>query len=102
MLCLRVKIHQHYIYTHGRQYQSLFSWYAWFWNTCSRGSRKIGTPDILFVPIGGGDLLDAAQAHKLALSLETKLLFQWNTVMICKRCIKTFLKRSRTRRCFSD
>ncbi len=36
--------------------------------------EKIGSPDILFVPIGGGDVLDPAQAQKLALSLEPKII----------------------------
>jgi L-ascorbate metabolism protein UlaG (beta-lactamase superfamily) len=57
--------------------------------------EKIGTPDILFVPIGGGDLLDAAQAHKLALSLETKIIIpmEYGDDMQ-KDALKHFLKEA--------
>lgn len=51
--------------------------------------------DILFVPIGGGDVLDAAQAYKLALKLDAKLI-----VPMCyketgeKGALERFLKES--------
>ncbi len=36
--------------------------------------EAIGTPDILFVPIGGGDVLDFKEAYKISLSLEPKII----------------------------
>ena len=35
---------------------------------------SIGDVDVLFVTIGGGDVLDPAEAHKLALSFEAKVV----------------------------
>ena len=47
-------------------------------NKCSadwcREHYKLGNIDILFVPIGGGDVLDVPQASKLAVKLEAKLI----------------------------
>ncbi len=41
----------------------------------SKETREaFGSPDILFVPIGGKDVLDAKSASKLALSLEPKMI----------------------------
>ncbi len=51
--------------------------------------------DILFVPIGGGDVLDASQAYKLSLKLGVKLI-----IPMCyketgeKDALKSFLKES--------
>ena len=35
---------------------------------------ELGTIDILFIPIGGGDVLEVPQASKLAVKLEAKLV----------------------------
>ena len=35
---------------------------------------EIGDIDVLFVPIGGGDVLEPAEAHRVALSLEAKVI----------------------------
>ncbi len=51
--------------------------------------------DVLFVPIGGGDVLDAAQAYKLAVKLDAKVI-----IPMCykehgeKDALKKFLKES--------
>jgi len=50
---------------------------------------------VLFVPIGGGDVLDAAQAYKLAVKLDAKVI-----IPMCykehgeKDALKKFLKES--------
>ena len=51
------------------------------------------TVDILFVPIGGDGVLDPAQAYKLAVSLEPKLIIQMHYGDVGdKNALKTFLK----------
>jgi L-ascorbate metabolism protein UlaG (beta-lactamase superfamily) len=41
----------------------------------SKDSREaIGSPDILFIPVGGGGMLDAKSAGKLASTLEPKII----------------------------
>lgn len=40
----------------------------------SETKAALGDIDILFVPIGGGDVLGAAEAYKLAVSLEPRLI----------------------------
>lgn len=49
----------------------------------------IGTPDILFVPIGNHDLLDPAEAYKLAVSLEPKIIIPMD---YDEKTLKAFLK----------
>ena len=49
----------------------------------------IGTPDILFVPIGNHDLLDASEAYKLAVSLEPKIIIPMD---YDEKSLKLFLK----------
>ena len=39
---------------------------------------EIGDVDILFVPVGGGEVLEAPQASKLAVKLEAKLVIPMN------------------------
>jgi len=57
--------------------------------------ETLNNADILFVPIGGGDVLDASQAYKLALKLDVKLI-----IPMCyketgeKDALKRFLKES--------
>ncbi|MBI3305949.1 MBL fold metallo-hydrolase [Candidatus Nomurabacteria bacterium] len=51
--------------------------------------EAINNPDILFVPIGGGDLLDAKSASKLASSLEPKMIIPMD---YDDKNLKTFLK----------
>ncbi len=49
--------------------------------------------DILFVPIGGEDVLDPASAYKLAVSLETKIIIPMHYGDVGdKNALKTFLK----------
>ena len=50
---------------------------------------EIGDVDILFVPIGGGDVLEAPQASKLAVKLEAKLVIPMH---YDASALKTFLK----------
>jgi L-ascorbate metabolism protein UlaG (beta-lactamase superfamily) len=50
---------------------------------------EIGDVDILFVPIGGGDVLEAPQASKLAVKLEAKLVIPMH---YDAPALKTFLK----------
>lgn len=53
--------------------------------------EAIGTPDILFVPVGGGEVLAAAPAYKLAVSLEPKLIIPMD---YDAASLKTFLKEA--------
>jgi L-ascorbate metabolism protein UlaG (beta-lactamase superfamily) len=50
---------------------------------------ELGDIDILFVPIGGGDVLEAPQATKLAVKLEAKLVIPMH---YDAAALKTFLK----------
>lgn len=50
---------------------------------------EIGDVDILFTPIGGGDVLEAPQAAKLAVKLEAKLIIPMHYE---KESLKSFLK----------
>lgn len=50
---------------------------------------EIGSPDILFVPIGNNDLLDPAEAYKLAVSLEPKIIIPMD---YDEKTLKAFLK----------
>lgn len=52
---------------------------------------EIGDIDILFVPIGGGDVLDVPAAAKLALKLEAKLIMPMH---YDKAALQAFLKES--------
>jgi len=56
-------------------------------NTELRG--EIGSPDILFVPIGNHDLLDPSEAYKFAVSLEPKIIIPMD---YDDKTIKSFLK----------
>lgn len=53
--------------------------------------EAVDGPDILFVPIGGGDLLDAKSAAKLASSLEPKLIIPMD---YDSASLKAFLKET--------
>lgn len=56
----------------------------------SQESREaIGSPDILFIPIGGGGMLDAKSAGKLASTLEPKLIIPMD---YDDKALKAFLK----------
>lgn len=58
----------------------------------SKEAREaINSPDILFVPIGGGGVLDAKGASKLASTLEPKLIIPMD---YDSASLKTFLKES--------
>jgi L-ascorbate metabolism protein UlaG (beta-lactamase superfamily) len=50
---------------------------------------ELGDIDILFVPIGGGDLLEVPQASKLAVKLEAKLIIPMH---YDDETLKAFLK----------
>ena len=50
---------------------------------------EFGDIDILFVPIGGGDVLDVPQASKLAVKLEAKLIIPMH---YDQNALKAFLK----------
>jgi L-ascorbate metabolism protein UlaG (beta-lactamase superfamily) len=52
---------------------------------------EFGEVDILFVPIGGGDVLDVPQASKLAVKLEAKLIIPMH---YDNNALKAFLKES--------
>jgi len=58
----------------------------------SQAIEDIGTVDILFVPIGGGDFLSPKDALKLATSLEPKIIVP----ILCDSSdsLKTFLKEA--------
>lgn len=51
--------------------------------------EEIGSPDILFVPIGNNDLLDPSEAYKLAVSLEPKVIIPMD---YNEKTLKLFLK----------
>src|SRR3989338_4690752 len=53
--------------------------------------EAIGVPDILFVPIGGGDLLSPQDAYKLAVSLEPSLIIPMD---YNEASLKIFLKEA--------
>ena len=51
-------------------------------NELDADSRQaLMNPDVLFVPIGGGDMLDATKAYKLAVSLEPLIIIplEWDS-----------------------
>ena len=56
-------------------------------NTETRG--EIGTPDILFVPVGSNGLIDPSDAYKLAVSLEPKIIIPMD---YDDKTLKSFLK----------
>jgi len=51
--------------------------------------EDIGSPDILFVPIGNNDLLNPTEAYKLAVSLEPKIIIPMD---YDEKTLKAFLK----------
>lgn len=51
----------------------------------------LGEIDVLFAPIGGGDALNPADAHKLALALETKVVIPMDFEH-AKGSLETFIK----------
>lgn len=52
-------------------------------------SGQIGSPDILFIPIGNNDLLNPTEAYKLAVSLEPKIIIPMD---YDEKTLKAFLK----------
>jgi L-ascorbate metabolism protein UlaG (beta-lactamase superfamily) len=57
--------------------------------------EEIDGVDILFVPIGGGGVLDAAKAYKLAVSMEPKIIIPIHYGDIgSKDALKVFLKEA--------
>jgi L-ascorbate metabolism protein UlaG (beta-lactamase superfamily) len=53
--------------------------------------EQINNPDILFVPIGNNDLLNPAEAYKLAVSLEPKIIIPMD---YDEKTLKSFLKEA--------
>mgnify|MGYP001570958013 CR=1 FL=1 len=53
--------------------------------------EAIGSPDILFIPVGGAGLLDAKSAAKLASALEPKIIIPMDYDAVS---LKTFLKET--------
>jgi len=53
--------------------------------------EKIDTPDILFLPIGGLDLIDPVEAYKLATSIEPKIIIPMD---YDEKSLKLFLKEA--------
>lgn len=51
--------------------------------------EELGSPDILFVPIGGKDVLDSKAAHKLGVQLEAKTIIPMH---YDAKALKAFLK----------
>jgi L-ascorbate metabolism protein UlaG (beta-lactamase superfamily) len=56
-------------------------------STSVRGS--LGSIDILFIPVGGGDVLQPARAHELAVELGAKIIIPMHYAQMS---LKTFLK----------
>lgn len=55
--------------------------------------QSIGNPDVLFVPIGGEDVLSPSPAYKLSLSLEPKIIIPMDYGKgKTENALKTFLK----------
>lgn len=53
--------------------------------------EAIGNPDILFIPVGGGDMLDAKGAAKLASGIEPKMIIPMD---YDEKSLKAFLKET--------
>ncbi len=53
--------------------------------------EKIDTPDILFLPIGGGDLIEPEEAYKLASSIGPKIIIPMD---YDEKSLKQFLKEA--------
>lgn len=51
--------------------------------------NEIESPDILFIPVGNGELLDPAEAYKLAVSLEPKIIIPMD---YDEKMLKSFIK----------
>jgi hypothetical protein len=63
-------------------------------NLSSEMIEQIGTVDILFVPIGGDDVLSPAEAGKLAVTLDAKLIIPVNYDGPKSKELATFLKET--------
>lgn len=57
-------------------------------------SEKIGNVEILFLPIGGGDILSATDAYKVALSIEPSIIIPVHYDTNKKTQLDNFLKES--------
>jgi hypothetical protein len=53
--------------------------------------EEITEPDILFIPVGNGELMDAGEAYKLAVSLEPKVIIPMD---YDEKGLKAFLKEA--------
>ena len=59
--------------------------------------EEIAEPDILFIPVGNSDLMTAAEAYKLAVSLEPKLIIPMDYDLSTsngEKSLKAFLKEA--------
>lgn len=63
-------------------------------NLSSEAYEKIDGVDILFVPIAGGNVLGPAEAYKLSIKLEAKLVVPCHYTNVKDDCVKEFLKES--------
>lgn len=54
--------------------------------------ENLSNVDILFVPVGGKDVLDAAEAYKLAVKLGAKIIIPMHYEEVDKDALKKFLK----------
>ena len=60
-------------------------------NLSADTKEALGTPDLLFTPIGGGEMLGARDAYKLAVSLEAKIIIPMDYT---PETLKVFLKEA--------
>lgn len=60
-------------------------------NLSKEAIEAIGNPDILFIPVGGKDILDAKNASKLSASLEPKIIIPMD---YDTESLKAFLKEA--------
>jgi L-ascorbate metabolism protein UlaG (beta-lactamase superfamily) len=63
-------------------------------NLTSDMIEQIGVVDILFIPIGGGDVLSPAEAGKLAVTLDAKLIIPVHYIGGDAKELATFLKET--------
>ena len=56
--------------------------------------EKIDGVDILFIPIGGGNVLEPAEAYKLAVKLEANVIIPCHYTDIKESCVSEFFKET--------
>lgn len=89
----------------GRRFNTIYTMRLEQMNLCFLGAlndidlssdifEKIDGVDILFVPIGGGNVLDPADAYKLSIKLEANLVIPCHYASVKDACVSEFLKES--------